>query len=143
MAAAGDEIEQHAPSLGSRRRGTGRQLSQSEIDALRTRLSELLEPAGRRRRSAAKLIVEVGSCSSRTGRSRRRRWCSTSGSSPLFWPRRDSAMRAVLRGQPFTMLRPEHYEQWKDIEITFDPRDMMRRIELQFASGDLARSTIR
>ena len=26
--------------------------------------------------------------------------------------------------QPYTMLRPEHYEQWKDIEITFDPRDM-------------------
>ena len=36
----------------------------------------------------------------------------------------ESAMRAVLTCQPFTMLRPEHYEQWKDIEITFDPRDM-------------------
>jgi hypothetical protein len=24
------------------------------------------------------------------------------------------------------MLKPEHYEQWKDIEITFDPRDMFR-----------------
>jgi len=35
-------------------------------------------------------------------------------------------MRAVLRGQPYDMLRPEHYEQWKDIEVTFDPRDMLR-----------------
>jgi hypothetical protein len=24
------------------------------------------------------------------------------------------------------MLKPEHYEQWKDVEITFDPRDMIR-----------------
>jgi hypothetical protein len=24
------------------------------------------------------------------------------------------------------MLRPETYEEWKDIEITFDPRDMIR-----------------
>jgi len=37
-----------------------------------------------------------------------------------------SALRAVFRGQPFSMLRPETYEQWKDIEITFDPRDMVR-----------------
>ena len=38
----------------------------------------------------------------------------------------DSAMRAVFRGQPFNMLRPENYELWKDIEVTFDPRDMIR-----------------
>jgi hypothetical protein len=24
------------------------------------------------------------------------------------------------------MLKPEHYEQWKDVESTFDPRDMIR-----------------
>ena len=39
---------------------------------------------------------------------------------------RESAARALNRGQPFDMLKPEHYEQWKDIEITFDPRDMFR-----------------
>ena len=36
----------------------------------------------------------------------------------------ESAMRAILRCQPFNMLKPEHYEQWKDIEITFDPKTM-------------------
>ena len=36
----------------------------------------------------------------------------------------ESAKRAILRCQPFTMLRAEHYEQWKDIEINFDPREM-------------------
>jgi len=48
------------------------------------------------------------------------------GSSTLFMASRDSALRAVLRAQPFTMLKPENYEQWKDLEINFDPRDMIR-----------------
>jgi colicin import membrane protein len=29
-----------------------------------------------------------------------------------------------LQCQPYKMLKPEHYEMWKDMEITFDPRDM-------------------
>ena len=33
-------------------------------------------------------------------------------------------LRAVLTGQPFDMLKPEHYESWKEIELTFDPKDM-------------------
>jgi colicin import membrane protein len=36
----------------------------------------------------------------------------------------ESAKRAILTCQPFTMLRAEHYQQWKDIEITFDPHEM-------------------
>ena len=50
----------------------------------------------------------------------------TSGQSPLVMAARDSAIRALFRGQPYDMLKPEHYEQWKDVEITFDPRDMFR-----------------
>jgi hypothetical protein len=33
-------------------------------------------------------------------------------------------LRAVLTGQPFDMLKPEHYESWKELELTFDPKDM-------------------
>ena len=44
----------------------------------------------------------------------------------LYNPARDSAVRAVFAGQPYDMLKPEHYETWKDIEVTFDPRDMFR-----------------
>ncbi len=36
----------------------------------------------------------------------------------------ESAKRAILTCQPFKMLRPENYQLWKDIEITFDPKDM-------------------
>ena len=45
---------------------------------------------------------------------------------PAVHRRPRSAVRALFRGQPFDMLKPEHYEQWKEIEITFDPRDMIR-----------------
>jgi hypothetical protein len=30
----------------------------------------------------------------------------------------------VFMSQPFDMLRPENYDLWKEIEITFDPRYM-------------------
>ena len=50
----------------------------------------------------------------------------SSGKTPLAIAARESAARALYRGQPFDMLRPENYELWKDIEITFDPRDMIR-----------------
>ena len=50
----------------------------------------------------------------------------TRGNSALYMAARDGAVRAIFRGQPFDMLKPEHYDQWKDIEITFDPRDMIR-----------------
>jgi len=36
----------------------------------------------------------------------------------------ESAKRAILSCQPFTMLRADTYQLWKDIEITFDPREM-------------------
>jgi len=38
----------------------------------------------------------------------------------------ESAKRALLQCQPYRMLKPEHYDTWKDMEITFDPRDMLR-----------------
>jgi colicin import membrane protein len=38
----------------------------------------------------------------------------------------ESAKNTLLRCQPFTMLLPEHYDLWKDLEIKFDPREMLR-----------------
>ena len=37
----------------------------------------------------------------------------------------ESAKRALLSCQPFTMLRPEHYDQWKDLELKFDPQELL------------------
>jgi hypothetical protein len=46
----------------------------------------------------------------------------STGRSPLYEASRNSAVRAIMEGQPFNMLRPENYEAWKEIEMTFDPR---------------------
>jgi hypothetical protein len=32
----------------------------------------------------------------------------------------ESAKKALMQCQPFTMLKPEHYEEWKDLKI-LDP----------------------
>jgi hypothetical protein len=37
----------------------------------------------------------------------------------------ESAKRALLLCQPFTMLPPEHYDQWKDIQLRFDPHELL------------------
>ena len=37
----------------------------------------------------------------------------------------DSAIQALMTCQPFTMLKPEHYEQWKDLEVKFDPHVLL------------------
>ena len=46
----------------------------------------------------------------------------STGSDPLYEAAADAAKRAVLRGQPFDMLSPSTYDDWNDIEVTFDPR---------------------
>lgn len=37
----------------------------------------------------------------------------------------ESAKRALLLCQPFTMLKPQHYDQWKDLELKFDPHELL------------------
>lgn len=112
------------PALGSPS-GQSAQLSQSELDALRARLAQLWSPpAGAK--DPQELVVTIRVRLNRDGTLLGGPMVMTSGHTQLFMASRESAMRALFRGQPFDMLRPEHYEQWKDIEITFDPRDMIR-----------------
>ena len=123
LAATGDLINSTL-SLGAPS-GLAAQLSQSELDALRARLAQLWSPpAGAK--NPEELVVQIRMQLKPDGSLAGPPMVLTSGKTSLFMASRDSAIRAVLRGQPFDMLRPEHYEQWKDIEITFDPRDMIR-----------------
>ena len=48
------------------------------------------------------------------------------GTSPRYQAAADAAMRAVLQGQPFDMLQTATYDSWKDMIVTFDPRQMFR-----------------
>jgi colicin import membrane protein len=121
--ATGDAIN-HTVSLGAPA-ATAAQLTQNELDALRARLAQLWNPpAGAQ--NPQELVVQVRMKLKPDGTLAGPPMVLTSGQSPMFMAARDSAIRAVFRGQPFDMLRPETYEQWKDIEITFDPRDMIR-----------------
>lgn len=113
-----------APALGTAR-GSAKQLTQSELDALRARLAQLWNPpAGARNPDELVVTVRIrlrrdGTLDGAPGLVKRSR-------TPVGDASADSALRAVFRGQPFDMLRPETYELWKDIEVTFDPRDMIR-----------------
>jgi colicin import membrane protein len=121
LAAAGDRMIS-TPSLGFTE-GQAVKLSQSELDALRRRLVECWNPpVGAANVANLKVVLRVlfrpdGSVSTPPQ--------LVAGSASSYGPAMaESAKRAILTCQPFKMLRPEHYEQWKDIEITFDPREM-------------------
>ena len=123
VAAAGETLH-NAPSFGLSS-GKDAQLSQSELDALRARLAQLWTPPASAR-NPQELVVVMRIRLKRDGTLAAPPEVLNNGTSLLFLASRDSAKRAVVRGQPYDMLKPEHYEQWKDIEITFDPRDMIR-----------------
>lgn len=122
-AAAGDTLNS-APSLGTAL-GNASQLSASELDALRARLMALWNPPVGIT-NPEDYVIRIRIRLGRNGKLSAPPAVLTSGTGVLFTTARDSAVRAVFRGQPFDMLKPEHYETWKDIEVTFDPRDMFR-----------------
>ncbi len=113
-----------APSLGAEA-GESAKLSQTELDALRARLMQLWNPPVGIR-NAREMIVRIRVRFNPDGRLAGPPLVVSSGQGALFNSARDSAIRALYRGQPFDMLKPEHYDAWQDVEITFDPRDMFR-----------------
>ena len=110
------------PSLGTAA-GMAAQLSQSEIDALRARLMALWNPpVGMQDASQTQVTIRIRF--RKDGTLATGPQVLTSGSGAQFNAMRDSAVRAVFVGQPYTMLRPEHYDQWKEIDFTFDTKQM-------------------
>lgn len=124
-AATGAELNS-TPSLGAAS-GTAVRLSQSEIDALRARLMSLWNPPVGAQ-DADQFQVTIRIRFKRDGTLDIGPQVLTSGSGARFNAIRDSAVRAVLIGQPFTMLRPDHYDIWKEIDFTFDTKEMFSNI---------------
>jgi outer membrane biosynthesis protein TonB len=121
VASAADDIN-NKPVAGDQK-GAATQLSQNELMAMQARLQQLWNPpAGAK--DPQELRLEVDIQLKPDGTLAAPPYVVTSGSSPLFLAAKDSAIRAVYRGQPYTMLRPEHYEDWKEVSIVFDPRFM-------------------
>ncbi len=122
-AATGAELNS-APSMGTAA-GTAAQLSQSEIDALRRRLMALWNPpVGMQDANGYQVTIRIRF--KRDGTLAAGPQVLTSGSGGQFEAMRDSAVRAVFVGQPYTMLRPDHYDIWKEIDFTFDTKQMFQ-----------------
>jgi len=120
-AATGETLNSTA-SLGASR-GTAKSLSQSELDALRARLTKLWNvQAGTER--PEELIVDIRIRLTPDKRLASPPEIVSRGTSPRYQAAPDAAMRAVLQGQPYDMLQPSTYDQWKDMIVTFDPRQM-------------------
>ncbi len=114
------------PSLGTAS-GMAAQLSQSEIDALRARLMGLWNPpVGMQDARQTQVTIRIRF--RKDGTLADGPAVMTSGRGAQFEAMRDSAVRAVLIGQPYKMLRPEHYDQWKEIDFTFDTKQMFHDI---------------
>jgi colicin import membrane protein len=103
--------------------GTAAQLSQSELDAMRARLASLwnVQP-GVEHPEELKVRVRI-----RLGPDKRliaQPQVVSTGSSPKYQAAAEAAVRAVIQGQPYTMLRDQTYDQWKYMDIDFDPEQM-------------------
>lgn len=113
-----------SPTLGAAIGAQDAQLSQSEIDALRARISNCWSPPpGINANSRLYVVLRV---LFKTDGSMVQAPTLVEGSaSPLGPALAESAKRALLLCQPFTMLKPEHYDQWKDLELKFDPHELL------------------
>jgi colicin import membrane protein len=100
------------------------EISQSEIDALRARISNCwTPPPGIDANSRLYVVLRV--LFKPDGSVLQTPVLVEGSASPLAPALAESAKRALLLCQPFTMLKPEHYDQWKDIELKFDPRELL------------------
>jgi outer membrane biosynthesis protein TonB len=120
--AAADTVNQTV-GVGSAT-GTSAQLSQSEIDALRARISSCWSPPpGVDAKSKLYIVLDV---LFKPDANLAREPAVVEGSASSLGPAlAESAKRALLLCQPFSMLKPEHYEQWKNLQLKFDPQELL------------------
>jgi hypothetical protein len=102
--------------------GTKMTMSVNEIDALRARIAQCWNPPPGGLGADAiivKLRLKLNEDGSLIGYPS----IVNSGSSPFFQAAADSAVRAVFQCQPYT-LPGDKYSVWRDMILTFDPRQM-------------------
>lgn len=110
------------PGIG-KAEATGATLSRSEMDAMRDRLRQCWSPpVGALNANRLRAVLNVQFKPDGTlARPPEVVMATTSEFGPVLV---ESAKRALSSCQPFTMLRAEHYQLWKEMEITFDPSEM-------------------
>jgi len=111
-------------NLGAANGAPAAQMSQSEIDALRARISNCWSPPPGIDANS-KLYVVLRVLFRPDGSLGHEPVLVEATASTLGPALAESAKRALLLCQPFTMLKPEHYDQWKDLELKFDPHELL------------------
>lgn len=104
--------------------GQAAHLSQSELDALRAKLISLWNPPAAVSTMPERYVVTIRIRLARNHRLIGQPEVLSGGDGPLFEATRDSAVRAVFQAQPYDMLSLTTYDQWKEIDINFDPREV-------------------
>jgi hypothetical protein len=104
--------------------GQAAHLSQNELYALRVKLISLWNPPEAVSAHPDKYVVSIRIRLARNHRLVGQPVVLTSGHGPLFEATRDSAVRALLQAQPYSMLSLTTYDQWKEIDIDYDPREV-------------------
>ena len=121
---ASNETLNDVATLGAASGAPSAQMSQSEIDALRARISSCWSPPpGIDANSKVYVVLRV--LFKPDGSLVQEPVLVEATASALGPALAESAKRALLLCQPFTMLRPEHYSQWKDLELKFDPHELL------------------
>jgi hypothetical protein len=100
-------------------------LSQAELDAMRARLASLWKLDSVE--NPEELFVTIRMRLNPDRRLSGAPQVVSKGSSPRYQAAADAAVRAVLQAQPYAMLKDESYEQWKFMDIDFDPKQMMAK----------------
>jgi hypothetical protein len=129
MPDAGSEpqTEEHVPEeprrpVRGQSNGTQLTMSINEIDALRARIAQCWNPPPGGLGADA-IIVKLRLRLNEDGSLVGYPTVANIGSSPFFQAAADSAVRAVFQCQPYS-LPSEKYAVWRDMILTFDPRQM-------------------
>jgi len=116
-------ISEQPAALGSRQGAANVRMTQSELDALRSQVAMCWSPpvgaVG-----AEDLNVRVRFELSQVGEVSGGPEVLNSSGNPAFNAAASSAVRAVMRCQPYS-LPIEKYEAWQEVIINFDPREML------------------
>ena len=126
MSAAADPIDQLLAEVDTPHR-LDTPLSQTEVDAIRSQIQRNWNvPAGAR--DAHEMRVTLRLQLRRDGTVERvevdERDRMRMQSDPFYRTMAESAVRAVRKTEQIQYLSPKKYEQWRDIKLTFDPREM-------------------
>lgn len=124
-----DETEQDSPPTRATRPTTSAQMTLSEIDSIRAQIEQCwIVPAGAR--YAENLIVRVRIFLRPDGGLAQPPQVVDSlrmnmPGEEAYRTAAESAVRAIMKCEPFQNLPVEKYDRWQEIELNFDPRTML------------------